>query len=112
MLNNMRNHVARGTRIQPGRNGSETTTDKGAPNNSSATTAKYTPSARRQAPLSHGLAETGVRMEIMEEYKKVLWNYSGSSDEIFSHGWHYLVGIASPTSRSWNTFFRARIPAV
>jgi len=51
-------------------------------------------------------------MEIMEEYKKVLWNYSGSSDEIFSHGWHYLVGIASPTSRSWNTFFRARIPAV
>jgi hypothetical protein len=27
----LRNHVARGTRIQLGRNGSETTTDKGAP---------------------------------------------------------------------------------
>jgi hypothetical protein len=69
----LRNHVARGTRIQLGRNGSETTTDKGAPDNSSAATPKYTPSARRQAPLSHGLAETAVPMKIAEEYKKVLW---------------------------------------
>ena len=112
MLNNMRNHVARGTRIQPDRNGSETTTDMGGPDNSSATTAEYTPSERRQAPLSHWLEETGVPMEIAEEYKKVPWNYGGSSDEIFSHGRRYLVGIASPASRSWNTFFRARIPAV
>jgi len=35
--------VARGTRVQPGWNGSQTTTDRGAPNNSSAITAKYTP---------------------------------------------------------------------
>jgi branched-chain amino acid transport system substrate-binding protein len=36
--------------------------------------------------------------EIAEEYKKVLWNSGGSSDEIFSHGRRYLVGIASPAS--------------
>ncbi len=36
--------------------------------------------------------------EIAEEYKKVLWNYGGCSDEIFSHGRRYLVGIASPAS--------------
>ena len=34
--------MARGTRIQPGWNGSQTTTDRGAPNNSSAVTIKYT----------------------------------------------------------------------
>jgi branched-chain amino acid transport system substrate-binding protein len=37
-------------------------------------------------------------VEIAEEYKKVLWNYGGSSDEIFSNGVRYLVGIASPAS--------------
>jgi branched-chain amino acid transport system substrate-binding protein len=36
--------------------------------------------------------------EIAEEHKKVLWNYGGSSDEIFSRGWRYVVGIASPAS--------------
>jgi branched-chain amino acid transport system substrate-binding protein len=36
--------------------------------------------------------------EIAEEHKKVLWNYGGSSDEIFSRGWRYLVGVASPAS--------------
>jgi branched-chain amino acid transport system substrate-binding protein len=36
--------------------------------------------------------------EIAEEHKKVLWNYGGSSDDIFSHGWRRLVGIASPAS--------------
>jgi branched-chain amino acid transport system substrate-binding protein len=36
--------------------------------------------------------------EIAEEHKKVLWNYGGSSNEIFSHGRRYLVGIASPAS--------------
>jgi hypothetical protein len=25
-------------------------------------------------------------VEVAEEHKKVLWNYGGSSDEIFSHG--------------------------
>jgi branched-chain amino acid transport system substrate-binding protein len=47
-------------------------------------------------PYSSGLT-MGVA-EIAEEYEKVLWNYGGSSDEIFGHGWHYLVGIASPAS--------------
>jgi len=36
--------------------------------------------------------------EIAEEHKKALWNYGGSSDEIFSNGRRYLVGIASPAS--------------
>ncbi len=44
--------MARGTRVQPGWNGSQTTTDRGAPNNSSAVTAEYTPPARRQGGLS------------------------------------------------------------
>src|SRR6266566_9468393 len=36
--------------------------------------------------------------EMAEEYKKVLWNYGGSSDEIFNRGRRYLVGVASPAS--------------
>jgi branched-chain amino acid transport system substrate-binding protein len=36
--------------------------------------------------------------EIAEEHKKVLWNNGGSSDDIFSNGRRYLVGIASPAS--------------
>jgi len=36
--------------------------------------------------------------EIAEEHKKVVWNYGGSSDDIFSHGRRRLVGIASPAS--------------
>ena len=36
--------------------------------------------------------------EIAEEHRKILWNYGGSSDEIFSHGRRYLVGIASRAS--------------
>jgi branched-chain amino acid transport system substrate-binding protein len=47
-------------------------------------------------PYSSSL--TMAVVEIAEEYKKVVWNYSGSSDEIFSHGRQYLVGIASPAS--------------
>src|SRR5215469_17367597 len=47
-------------------------------------------------PYSSGLAEAAA--DIAEEYKKILWNYGGSSDEIFSHGRRYLVGIASPAS--------------
>lgn len=35
---------------------------------------------------------------IAEEHKKVLWNSGGTSDEIFAHGWRYLVGVASPAS--------------
>ncbi len=37
-------------------------------------------------------------VEIAEEYKRVLWNHGGSSDEIFRHDRRYLVGIASPAS--------------
>jgi len=47
-------------------------------------------------PYSSSLATNAV--EIAEEQKKILWNYGGSSDEIFSHGRRYLVGIASPAS--------------
>src|SRR5258708_121648 len=47
-------------------------------------------------PYSSSL--TMAVVEIAEEYKKVLWNYGGSSDEIFSDGRHYFVGIASPAS--------------
>ncbi len=36
--------------------------------------------------------------EIAEESRRVLWNYGGSSDEIFFHGRQYMVGIASPAS--------------
>jgi branched-chain amino acid transport system substrate-binding protein len=35
---------------------------------------------------------------IAEEHKTVLWNSGGTSDEIFAHGWRYLVGVASPAS--------------
>lgn len=45
-------------------------------------------------PYSSSLTMAAV--EIAEEYKKVLWNYGGASDEIFSHGRRYLVGMASP----------------
>ena len=47
-------------------------------------------------PYSSSLTTSAV--EIAEEHKKILWNYGGSSDEIFSHGRRYLVGIASPAS--------------
>jgi branched-chain amino acid transport system substrate-binding protein len=47
-------------------------------------------------PYSSSL--TMAVVEIAEEYKKVLWNHGGSSDEIFRHGRRYLVGIASPAS--------------
>jgi len=47
-------------------------------------------------PYSSGLTMSVA--EIAEEYRKILWNYGGSSDEIFRHGRRYLVGIASPAS--------------
>jgi ABC-type branched-subunit amino acid transport system substrate-binding protein len=47
-------------------------------------------------PYSSSLATSVVG--IAEEQKKILWNYGGSSDEIFSHGRRHLVGIASPAS--------------
>src|SRR3989442_6096026 len=47
-------------------------------------------------PYSSSL--TMAVVEIAEEYKKVVWNYGGSSDEIFGYGRQYLVDIASPAS--------------
>jgi branched-chain amino acid transport system substrate-binding protein len=47
-------------------------------------------------PYSSGL--TMAVVDIAEEHKKVLWNFGGSSDEIFRHDRRYLVGIASPAS--------------
>jgi len=47
-------------------------------------------------PYSSSL--TMAAAEIAEEYKKILWNYGGTSDEIFSHGWRYMIAIASPAS--------------
>ena len=47
-------------------------------------------------PYSSSL--TMAVVEIAEEYKKVLWNYGGSSDEIFRHDRRYLVGVATPAS--------------
>ena len=55
-------------------------------------------------PYSSSLAMAVA--EIAEEYRKVLWNYGGSSDEIFRHGRRYLVGIASPASDYLRTFPR------
>jgi len=47
-------------------------------------------------PYSSSL--TMVAGAIAQEYKKILWNYGGTSDEIFRRGWRYLVGIASRAS--------------
>src|SRR5690349_15474556 len=52
-------------------------------------------------PYSSSL--TMAVMDIAEEYKKVLWNYGGSSDEIFNYGSRYLVGVASPASHYLRT---------
>jgi branched-chain amino acid transport system substrate-binding protein len=55
-------------------------------------------------PYSSSLAMAVV--EIAEEYKKVLWNHGGSSDEIFGYGRRYLVGITSPASEYLRAFPR------
>src|SRR6266481_2048073 len=49
-------------------------------------------------PYSSNLTMAVVEIAEAEEYKKVLWNYGCSSDDIFSHGRRCLVGIASPAS--------------
>jgi branched-chain amino acid transport system substrate-binding protein len=41
--------------------------------------------------------------QVAAEYKKLLWNYGGTSDEIFRRGWKHVIGIASPAS----DYFRA-----
>jgi branched-chain amino acid transport system substrate-binding protein len=47
-------------------------------------------------PYSSGLTMAAV--EIAEEHKKIMWNYGGASDEIFSRGSRYTIGIASRAS--------------
>jgi branched-chain amino acid transport system substrate-binding protein len=47
-------------------------------------------------PYSSSL--TMAAAEIAEEDKKIIWNYGGASDEIFSRGWRYMIGMASPAS--------------
>ena len=47
-------------------------------------------------PYSSGL--TMGAAEMAEQHKKLLWNHGGSSDEIYSRGFEYLVGVASPAS--------------
>ena len=36
--------------------------------------------------------------EIAEEYKRILWNHGGASDEISERGWRYVVNAPSPAS--------------
>ncbi len=36
---------------------------------------------------------------IAEKYKRILWNHGGSSDEIFSKGFTYIVSAITPASR-------------
>jgi branched-chain amino acid transport system substrate-binding protein len=55
-------------------------------------------------PYSSGLTMSVA--EIAEEYRKILWNYGGSSDDIFRRGRRYLVGIASPASDYLRAFPR------
>jgi branched-chain amino acid transport system substrate-binding protein len=47
-------------------------------------------------PYSSGLTMAAAR--IAESAGTVLWNHSGSADEIFRAGFQYLVGIISPAS--------------
>jgi branched-chain amino acid transport system substrate-binding protein len=47
-------------------------------------------------PYSSSL--TMAVLDIAEAHKKLLWNYGGSSDEIFRHDRRYLVGVTSPAS--------------
>jgi branched-chain amino acid transport system substrate-binding protein len=44
--------------------------------------------------------------EIAEENKKLLWNHGGSSDDIYKHGWRYVIGVASPASEYLRTLPR------
>jgi branched-chain amino acid transport system substrate-binding protein len=47
-------------------------------------------------PYSSAL--TIAAAEAAEDSGKVLWNYGGTSDAIFSRGWKHVIGIASPAS--------------
>ena len=53
-------------------------------------------------PYSSNL--TLAAAEIAEQYKTILWNCGGSSDEIFGRGWRYVIGISSPASDYMRAF--------
>ena len=36
---------------------------------------------------------------VAEEYQRVLWNHGGASDQIYSRGFRWIVGILTPASR-------------
>ena len=52
-------------------------------------------------PYSSNL--TMAAAEIAEEHKMLLWNYGGTSDEIFDRGWQHVIGISSPASDYFRT---------
>jgi len=47
-------------------------------------------------PYSSGL--TIAAAEIAEDHGRTIWNYGGTSDEIFRRGWRYVIGVSSPAS--------------
>ena len=47
-------------------------------------------------PYSSGLTMAAAR--IAEEHSRIIWNYGGTSDEIFRQGWRYVVAVSSPAS--------------
>ena len=55
-------------------------------------------------PYSSNL--TMAAAEIAEGHKKILWNYGGTSDEVFGRGWHYIIEISSPAGDYFGTLPR------
>ena len=51
-------------------------------------------------PYSSGL--TLSTAPIADNYKKILWNHGGSSDEIFKKGFRYIVSTISPANKYLN----------
>lgn len=54
-------------------------------------------------PYSSGLALCAA--EVAHEHRHILWNHGGSSETIYTRGFHWLVGILSPPS----TYFHSVI---
>ena len=47
-------------------------------------------------PYSSNLTLAAV--EVAQAQKELLWDYGGTSDDIFSRGWEYVIGIPTPAS--------------
>jgi branched-chain amino acid transport system substrate-binding protein len=52
------------------------------------------------APYSSGL--TGAAAPLAEQYKLVMLSHGGSSDTIWTKGYHYVFGVLSPASTYFN----------